>query len=290
MILPSLNEGFIMANIAVTHALPMTFKQCVRNFADEHDCPSPEMVQHELAAFNGQLKRHGWDVHVARHSIDLPDAVFAHDVACPFYGYPRSALLLLSMGHEQRQPEVERWPNFYRQLLPDSWDIVTIDDPLASIEGGDIAEATPQRSSTLRHPVYFVGNSSRTNSAGVSELRKVADRFGVEVVDVGVDSTCLHLETGATILRDEVLLDSRWVEPEPFIRQGFKIVPAVETWSANVLHLPMPNGKGVILASSRFPKTIEKLCKRGYTVIPLQLYGVQYGQGGPSCLVRMLSV
>ena len=295
---PGLSRGFNMYTIAVTHALPLNFSNCIRDLAQQDQCPSLQMVDCELTDFRSLLCATGLQVHIARHSMDLPDALFAHDVACPFYGLERNALLLLSMRATEREKEVDKWRSFYNRLLPSQkWSIVSLQSPNAFVEGGDIAEALPNRWSSLMRPVYFVGLSKRTNQEGLIAISNLAETFGVTVEPVSVGEECLHLESGATILAGEVLLDPRWIDPVPFQKHGFSIIEAIEPWSANVLHLLGKsfghnhcNGpsKGAIIASMSFPETNQMLRNAGYDVKETRLYGAEYAQGGPSCLVRLI--
>ena len=109
----------------------------------------------------------------------------------------------------------------------------------------------------------FVGRSSRTNDAGIAQVRAILTPFGYEVAGAEVRG-CLHLKSAATMLSEEQLLvNPAWIDRRAFDGlELFDIDPA-EPYAANLLS----TGDDFIYPSA-FPRTRDRLAR---SVVPLTI-------------------
>jgi dimethylargininase len=145
----------------------------------------------------------------------LPDAVFIEDTAIVL----DEVAVLASMGAASRRAEVSTVAAalaIYRGLVP-------VELP-ATIEGGDVLRV----GRTL-----LVGQSHRTNAAGIEALARIASPLGYRVVGVPVTG-CLHLKTACTALPDgRLLVNPEWIDATALADFQQMAVDAEEPWGAN---------------------------------------------------------
>lgn len=280
--------------MVVMHGATKRYENCIRENAYADQLPTPIQLESEIGEIGRILHRNGYNVHCARFSTEiLPDAVFARDPAVVLRNHGEGCVLLMEMAREHRQPEVDYWASFYRACLPEEWKVVRLSNlgPANmgfSIEGGDIVEAIDRDSG----PVFFVGQSKRTNAASIALLMSLANRFDIDVQPVEISSKCSpHLGTGCTVFGNVVLINGDWVDATPFIERGIRpvYVPADEPDAANVLPFVGLDRRIKVILANCFPKTRRLVEEAGYEALPINLQGLRYGQGGPSCVVRPFS-
>lgn len=207
------------------------------------------------------LRQLGADVIVLPPEEALPDAVFVEDVALVL----DELAILTNPGVESRRAEVSGVATAlepYRQLV---WI-----RPPATLDGGDVIVA---------ERTLYVGRSSRTNEAGIEQLRRLVDPSGYDVraVDVG---RCLHLKSAATRPADGVyLLNPVWVDASAFHDGTVLRVPEHEPRGANTFRV----GDSVVLAAN-FPATRSLLERHGLDVRTVDLSELQKAEAGGSCM------
>jgi dimethylargininase len=138
-----------------------------------------------------------------------------------------------------------------------------------TVDGGDVLVAGRR---------VFVGRSSRTNEAGVGQMRQVLGPLGYTVSETVVRS-CLHLKSAVTVLSDDVLLVNReWIDPAVF--EGFTLVEVdpSEPNAANALRLD-----DRIVCSSAFPRTAERITRCGLRVQTVDASEVAKAEGAVTC-------
>jgi len=191
---------------------------------------------------------------------EWPDAVFIEDTAVVF----DELAVVARPGAVSRRAEtaeVERVLAAYRAVK-------RIDAP-ATLDGGDVL-------CVGRH--VFVGCSGRTNGPAIEQLRQMVRGFGYDFRSVAV-SGCLHLKSAITAVGEDTLLVNRsWVANADL--GGFDLIDidADEPFAANALRL----GSRVIHAAA-FPRTRERLERRGYEVIPVDLSELAKAEGAVTC-------
>jgi dimethylargininase len=216
--------------------------------------------------------------HIGRVAIDLERAQAQHrdycdrlaalglevlrlpaDEACPDCCFVEDTAIVLDevavitpLGTPSRRaetPAIEAalagWRRIERIALP------------ATLEGGDVL----QMGRTL-----FVGQTTRTNDAGIGALRSILAPLGYAVVAVNVTG-CLHLKSAVTALDDATLLaNTSWFDAQAL--GAFRIVAVApeEPGAANVLSV-----RGEVWAHPGFPRTLERLVREGYRVTPVDI-------------------
>jgi dimethylargininase len=190
----------------------------------------------------------------------LPDSVFVEDIAIVL----DEIAVMTRPGAASRRPEsisVEAVLKDYRPLL-------RIEAP-GQLDGGDVVRI----GKTL-----YVGQSSRSNGEGITQLRSLLADFGCQVQAVPIRD-CLHLKSAVTALDDETLLmQPAWVDRSAF--DGFRIIEIdpEEPHAANVVrignHLLMP---------ACFPKTLARLQSAGFEIHPVDVSELQKAEGAVTC-------
>jgi dimethylargininase len=140
----------------------------------------------------------------------------------------------------------------------------------ATIDGGDVV----RRGRTL-----YVGESLRTNAAGIAALRNVVRRYGYTVIGVAV-SGCLHLKSACSALPDgRWLVNREWIDVSPQPSASLLDVPASEPWAGDVLVIG-----DRIIASDAFPNTATLLEHCGFELVPVAVSEFAKVEGGVTCL------
>lgn len=130
----------------------------------------------------------------------------------------------------------------------------------------------------------YVGQSRRTDCAGIVELATISARLGFETVAVPHDQ-CLHLKTGATYagLDDEgrptLLINPDWIDPAPF--EGVTFLPShpSEPFGANSLRVG-----NRLLYPAAYPRTAERLRAVGFDVEEIDVSELEKAEAGLTCM------
>jgi len=171
---------------------------------------------------------------------EMPDSMFVED---PILVLDEVAILT-RMGTASRRSEGESlaaaispWRPVRRLLEP------------ATLEGGDVMRVG-------RH--LFVGLSSRTNGAGIAQLRAEVEPLGYQVHPMEVRG-CLHLKSACCSIGDgKILANSAWLDAAAL--HNFRVIEVAqdEPGAANVLRI----GDAVLMPAC-FPHTQDLLRKEG---------------------------
>jgi dimethylargininase len=224
------------------------------------------LAESQHAAYRAALAACGATVVTLDVNRDSPDGCFIEDTAIVL----DEVAVLTPMGTPARAAEpagIEPELRKYREVIHVR--------PPAALEGGDV----------LRHgKTLYVGTSGRTNRDGIDALDEIARRFGYRVVPISVTG-CLHLKTAVTALPDESLLvNPAWLPAEAFPGTPRVEVDPAEPWGANVVRIG-----NHVLAAAAFPRTIDRIRSRGFTVHPVDLSEFAKAEGGVTCLSLLVS-
>ena len=215
-------------------------------------------VQH--AAYEQALTEAGYTVERLDAGADMPDSVFVEDIAVVFH----EMAIVTRPGAESRRvetPAVAATLSRYRPLR-------TIEAP-GLVDGGDVLVAGHQ---------VFVGRSTRTNTSAIDQMRRLLAPFGYTVCEVGVTG-CLHLKSAVTVIGDGVLLvNPAWISSRAFGGFEFVEVDPVEPFAANALRLA-----DRVIFSSSFPRTAERLARRGLHLHLVDASEVAKAEGAVTC-------
>jgi dimethylargininase len=143
------------------------------------------------------------------------------------------------------------------------------------VDGGDVLRI----GQTL-----YVGLSSRTDEAGIGDLRAVAARIGFEVVRAEL-AGCLHLKTGATFAGLDaagvpvLLYHPASIDPSQFASVAPMAVHESEPAAANCLRI----GDRLVLPAGN-PRTAEMLRQRGFDLVEVDVSELQKAEAGLTCM------
>jgi dimethylargininase len=246
--------------IAVTHTPSPRLQEGERTYVDATAVDSARALR-QHADYCDALRSCGAEVITLDTNRQLPDCVFVEDTAIVL----DEVAVMMSMGAESRraepagiEPTLRRFRAIERVVLP------------ATIDGGDVVR--------LGRTLY-VGESPRTNAAGIVTLRAIVERSGYAVIGVPV-LECLHLKTACSALPDGRLLVNReWIDVSPLPSGSLLDVPAAEPWAGDVLVI----GDRVI-ASDAFPGTARLLERCGFDVVQVAVSEFAKVEGGVTCL------
>lgn len=211
-------------------------------------------------AYKAALAACGVEVYALPAEASLPDSVFVEDTAIVF----DPCAVITRPGAASRLPEtaaIARALEPHRKLFHVQ--------PPGTIDGGDVLRVGSR---------VFVGRSTRTNRAGVEQLRAILLPFEISVHEVEIRG-CLHLKSAVTQVADDTLLiNPEWVDKSAFPSVEFIEVDPSEPSAANALLL-----NNALLYQPRFPKTLNRLEATGLRVVPVNLSELGKAEGALTC-------
>jgi dimethylargininase len=251
--------------IALTHIPSPNMQACERTFVP-HAAIDHALAVKQHAAYCWLLADCGVKVVKLDVNANLPDCTFIEDTAIVL----GEKAIFAPMGAPSRRLESAA----IQSVLQEYCEIARIHLP-ATIDGGDVLRV----GCTL-----LVGESCRTNAAGIAALKVVVRRYGYQVSPVPVRG-CLHLKTACTALPDgRLLVNPNWLDASALA--GFELlhVPEEEPWGGNVALV----GDKVLLAAAHV-QTAELIRRLGFTVRPIDLSEFAKAEGGVTCLSLFIS-
>jgi dimethylargininase len=191
---------------------------------------------------------------------DLPDCVFVEDTAVVL----DEIAIVMRPGAVSRRPETTLVADALRLRRP----LGRIESP-GTMDGGDVLAIGRS---------IFVGRSSRTNADAIEQLGRLVAPFGYAVCEVEVRGA-LHLKSAVTaVSADTVLMNPGWVPLEPFRRFDRIDVDPGEAPAANIVHT-----EGGLLYSAVFPRTLDRLAVRGFSVTTVDVSELAKAEGAVTC-------
>jgi dimethylargininase len=191
---------------------------------------------------------------------DLADSVFVEDTAVVL----DEIAVLTRPGAVSRQAEVDSVAAVLALWRP----CLRIEAP-GTLDGGDVLHVGRD---------LFVGQSGRSNAAGIAQLAAAVAPHGYRVVPVPVRG-CLHLKSAVTLVApDTLLVNDAWVDRGHWPGLRFVAVAPGEPHAANALLV----GETVIHPASE-SRTRERLEAAGVRVVPIDVSEVQRAEGGVTC-------
>lgn len=191
---------------------------------------------------------------------DLPDSVFVEDVAIVL----DEVAVLTRPGALSRRAEVASVAEVMRSYRP----VLAIAAP-GTLDGGDVL---------CVGRTLYVGESARSNPAGIAQLRELLADHGYAVRGVPTRG-CLHLKSAVTQLGDDtLLLQPEWVDRDRFADFHVIEVDPAEPHAANVLRI----GDALVMPAS-FPRTRQRLLDAGFNVMAVDVSELQKAEGAVTC-------
>jgi dimethylargininase len=226
----------------------------------EREAIDVNLARAQHTAYEACLRDAGCRVERLDAGAEMPDSVFIEDVAVVF----DEVAIITRPGAASRRAEtaavadaLRRYRSLHRM------------EPPATADGGDVLVVG-------RH--VFVGRSSRTNDAGIDDVRRTLASFGYDLTPIEVHG-CLHLKSAATAVGDNLLLiNPAWLPREPFSRFDCIAVHPDEPSAANALRI-----RDRIIYPTMFPLTLERLERRGLRVCAVDASEVAKAEGAVTC-------
>jgi len=217
------------------------------------------------AAYEDALRSAGFQVIRLPDLPDHPDGVFVEDTALLLDGHA----IMTRPGAASRASETGSTADG----LAGQFDMHWVTD--GYVDGGDVLRI----GGTL-----YVGLSTRTDAPGIASLKSICRGIGFDVVQADLRD-CLHLKTGATLAGPDqagtplLLYSPRSVDPAQFAGVDPLAVDEAEPAAANCLRV----GDTLILPAGN-PRTAERLRKRGFSVIEVDVSELQKAEAGVTCM------
>ncbi|WP_242512244.1 dimethylarginine dimethylaminohydrolase family protein [Pseudolysobacter antarcticus] len=196
---------------------------------------------------------------------DLADSVFVEDVAVVL----DEIAIMTRPGAASRRAEVAS----VAKVLARYRTVLEIVAP-GTLDGGDVLR--------LGCDIY-VGESARSNAAGIAQLRELCAPFGYRVHGV-ITQDCLHLKSAVTQVADDTLLiNPAWLDQtrgDIVLFAGWKMIDVdpAEQHAANALLV----GDGLIYPAC-FPHTRQRLQDAGIAVTSVDVSELQKAEGAVTC-------
>jgi len=211
-------------------------------------------------AYEDVLRSVGCEVRRLPPEPGMPDAVFVEDTAVVL----DEIAVMTRPGAVSRRDEV---PSVAEALAPHR-DLFHIEPP-GTLDGGDVLVVGRS---------VLVGLSSRSNEDGVSQLAAALAPHGYRVRSSTVEA-CLHLKTAVTRVGPSmVLLNPGWVDARAMGALERVEVDPAEPWAANALEVG-----AAVLYPAAFPRTRDRLLRRGLEVREVDVSELAKAEGGVTC-------
>ena len=224
------------------------------------------LAARQHAAYQRMLESLGCRLLTLGAEPAMPDAVFVEDVAVVL----DEVAVITRTGAVSRRGEGATVAEVLRRHRP----LRAIEAP-GTLKGGDVLRI----GRTL-----YVGESGRSNAAGIAQLRTLVGEFGYVVRAVPIRD-CLHLKSAVTAVADDtVLLQPAWVDRASF--DGFRIIEVDpgEEHAANVVRI----GDRVLMPGC-FPRTRQRLLDAGIDVTCVDVSELQKAEGAVTCCSLLLT-
>jgi dimethylargininase len=220
----------------------------------------PEIARAQHASYERCLEEAGCKVHRVDTDSEMPDSVFIEDTAVVL----DELAVVARPGASSRRAETRAVADAIARYRP----VRHLEAP-ATLDGGDVLRVGR---------TVFVGRSTRTNHAGVEQLRRILCPLGYEVRMTDVRG-CLHLKSAVTAVSDETLLvNPAWVLTAELAGFDLIEVDPSEPFGANALRL-----SDRVLHGLAFPRTRERLERRGVRVCSVDMSELAKAEGAVTC-------
>lgn len=253
------------ASFRFTHAITRRPAASITDGLRAVDTGTPDLATMEAhhAAYIAALRSTGATV-VELPPLDaFPDSVFVEDTALCL---PQGAIVMRPGAPTRLGEAAEMAPHLQALYSTVEW----IKGP-GTIEGGDILVTGRE---------VLVGQSARTDAAGIEELRAIVTRWGHSLREVHTPPGVLHFKTDCSLLdADTVLSTERLAASGCF--DGYRVIhtAAGEEAAANAIRF-----NDVVLMAAGFPETRARIEAAGYRVVEIGNSECAKLDGGMSCL------
>jgi len=219
-----------------------------------------DRAREQHTAYERILVRLGCELVRLSEAPDLPDSVFVEDTAIIL----DELAITTHPGAVSRRAECRAIEMALRSFR----ETACIRSP-GTIDGGDVLVLGRR---------MFIGRSGRTNADAIKQVRRIVEPLGYQVTAVEV-SACLHLKSAVTgVAESAVLVNDAWIDPACFAPLDIVRIDPSEPYAANALRI----GDRLVYPLD-FPRTAERLIKRGIHLEPVDLSELAKAEGAVTC-------
>ena len=222
-----------------------------------------EEARSQHKSYVAKLRELGITVKEIEPHDSYPDCCFVEDHAV----VAGDSALITNVGHDSRLGEKVA----VQEALEEDLNLVLMESE-ARMDGGDVLQFGKQ---------FLVGNSTRTNEAGIQCLKDFVEARGFTMQVIQVPSISLHLISICTSpIPGVILAPEGWLTQSDFPSDAEILwIPDKEAYAANVL----PFGKDVMVAAG-YPHTSRLLEERGLTLHYMEMSQFRAADGSLTCL------
>jgi dimethylargininase len=251
--------------VAITRKVSPAIQRCELTF-QEREPIDFELAQIQHQEYEQALRDLGCLVTSLPAESDLPDSVFVEDVAIVL----DELAVITRPGAVTRRPETATIAQILSHFRP----LERINPP-GTLDGGDVLHF---------NRILYVGISSRSNLAGITQLEMLVSRFGYRVKGLPIVGF-LHLKSVVTQVGPETLLVYPGIIDRRVFGRKANFIEADrrEPLAANALWI----GEALIYPTS-FPLTHEKLETNGYKIQEVNVSEIQKAEGAVTCCSLIL--
>lgn len=253
------------ASFRFTHAITRRPSASITNGLRAVDTGTPDLatMQAHHAAYIAALRSTGATV-VELPPLDAyPDSVFVEDTALCL---PQGAIVMRPGAPTRLGEAAEMAPHLQALYSTVEW----IKGP-GTIEGGDILVTGRE---------ILVGQSARTDAAGIEELRAIVTRWGHALREVHTPPGVLHFKTDCSLLDADTVLSTERLSSSGCF-DGYTVIHTAEgeDAAANTIRF-----NDIVLMPAGFPATRARIEAAGYKVVEIGNSECAKLDGGMSCL------
>ena len=225
--------------------------------------PDLDVFARHHADYVEALRSTGAEVRVLPANAAFPDSVFIEDAALCL----QEGAIVTRPGAPSRLGEAAG----LAPVLEDYYsDIRRIEAP-GFLEGGDVLVCEEE---------ILVGQSARTNGAGIAALADLVADWGYTVREVQTPPGVLHFKTDCSLMDEETILSTERLSASGCF-DGYRVLHTApgEEAAANAIRF-----NGLVLMAAGFPGTAEMLTDAGYDIRQIGNTEAAKLDGGMSCL------
>ena len=225
--------------------------------------PDLDIFARHHADYVAALRSTGAEVRVLPANAAFPDSVFIEDAAICL----REGAVVTRPGAPTRLGEAAD----LAPVLGDYYDDVRWIAAPGFIEGGDVLVCEDE---------ILVGQSARTNSAGIAALADLVADWGYRVREVATPPGVLHFKTDCSLMDEETILSTERLSASGCF-DGYRVLhtPQGDEAAANAMCF-----NDIVLMADGFPRTAEVLATAGFDVRRIGNTEAAKLDGGMSCL------
>lgn len=254
---------------ALVRSVPNSFTKAMANFFGSGPT-DVESARRSHKSYCDALENNGVKVSVIATDEKYPDCIFVEDQAVVIDHH----VLLPVPGAPSRVGEQPAVAEAISDILSGA-KICNMNGG-AKMDGGDLLRLGD---------LFFVGRSSRTNDAGIAELKDLLNHLGHELRIVDIPNNALHLTSIASAPRDNLIIAPKeYLDENSFgtLPEDCEIIwmPKEEVYGCNTLGLP--NGK--VMVAEGYPNVKSALEERGIETIVINMDQIREADGSLTCL------